>query len=357
MIINRWLLREFFRYFILILALVVCVYLIIDFFEKIDEFIESDLSLARILYFALLQLPYIIVQIMPAGVILAVILMYGFMNRYREILALRASGVSVLVLIRPVITAGIVCSLFLFCVGEIIVPFAQTKSNAIWTQEVKKKDRAEMVLKDIWVKKKQAIVHVNFFDSARNTLEGLTVTEFDGGSTITFRLEAEKGVFKNEQWLLSNGMEQILDKETGRYNYHYFDDAYFDLDFTLDDLQSVIKSTDEMNFWDLMRLIEEIEDDGYDASLYKVDLQGRFSLLVSCFILCLIGAGLAVRCRLNSRLIITVLEGIAIVFIMWLARSLFMSLGYGHVLPPFIAAWLVNVIFGIFAFFLLINAE
>ena len=149
MIINRLLLKEFFRYFGMVLVFVVCVYLIIDFFEKIDEFIESGIVFTRVLYFTLLQLPGIIVQIMPAGVMLAVIFMFGFMNRYREILALRSSGVSIYMLIRPVIICGIICSMLLFVIGEIIVPFAQTKSNFIWSQEIKKRVQPDQALKDI----------------------------------------------------------------------------------------------------------------------------------------------------------------------------------------------------------------
>lgn len=357
MIINRLLLREFFRYFLMVLALVICVYLMIDFVEKIDEFIESGLTGTRIAYFALLQLPSIIVLIMPAGVMLAVIFVYGFMNKYREILALRSSGVGVYALIRPIIMGGIVCSLLLFVITEVITPFAQTESNIIWSQEVKKKMQPNMALKDVWLKKKQDILYVNYFDPAKKTLNGLTLNSLDPYSMIEYRLVADKGVFVNGRWELTNGMEQRMNPETDRYDYTYFEHVVMDMDFTPGDLSAVLKASDEMNFLDLMALIREIEADGYDARQYKVDLQGRFALLVSCFILCLIGAGLAVRCRLHPRLILTVGEGIAIIFAMWLLRSLFMSLGYGYVLSPVLAAWLVNVVFGIFAFFLLVNAE
>ena len=357
MILNRLIVREFFRYFCMVLLLVVCVYLIIDFFEKIDEFIESGIGLSRVIYFALLQLPAIVVLIMPAGVMLAVILMFGFMNRYREILALRSSGVSVYMLIRPVIMCGILCSLLLFVVGELVVPFAQTKSNIIWSQEVKKKTQPNQALKDIWLKKKQVILYVNFFEPMRNTINGMTLNELDSDTNISYRLVAETAVFKDDAWILHDGMEQRMNDQ-GRYDYRYFDEERFVMDFTPEDLRSVIKSSEEMNFVDLFKLIAAIEDDGYDARQYWVDLHGRFSLLVSCFILCMIGAGLAVRCRLNPKMIQTIILGIVIIFAMWLLRSLFMSLGYdGQVLPPFAAAWLVNVVFGILAVVLLVHAE
>lgn len=357
MIINRLIIREFFRYFGMVLLLVVCVYLLIDFLEKIDEFIESGIGITRIIYFALLQLPAIIVLIMPAGVLLAVIFMFGFMNRYRELLALRSSGVSVYMLIRPVILCGLICSMLLFMVSELFIPFAQTKSNLIWSQEVKKRVQPDQALKDIWLKKKQAILNVDFFEPTKNTINGMTLNVLDDEANISYRLGAETAVYTDGAWLLTNGMEQRLNEQS-RYDYRYFDEERFVMDFTPDDLRSVLKSSEEMNFWELMVLITAIEEDGYDARQYKVDLHGRFSLLASCFILCLIGAGLAVRCRLNPKMVQTVIEGIVVIFTMWLLRSLFMSLGYdGEVLPPFVAAWLVNVIFGILAVVLLVHAE
>lgn len=359
MIINRLILREFFRYFGMVLILVVCVYLIIDFFEKIDDFIEAGLSLTRVIYFGLLQLPSIIVMIMPAGVMLAVILMFGFMNRYREILALRSSGVSLYMLMRPVIMAGIICSVLLFVVGELIMPAAQTKSNLIWSQEVKKRDQPSMALKDLWLKKRQAIIHIDFFEPNKNEINGLTYNLLDDDANISYRLEAASGIYKNNAWVLHNGMEQYTNVETQRNEYVYFEEKTFKLNFSPDELREMLKSSDEMNFIDLMELISDIKEDGYNAVQYKVDLHARFALLVSCFLLCIIGAGLSVRCRLNPKIVLTVIQGIAIIFVMWLLRSLFMSLGYyGYAwMPPFAAAWLVNVLFAIFAFFLLINAE
>lgn len=357
MIINRLITREFFRYFAMVLLLVVCVYLLIDFLEKIDEFIESGIGIIRVVYFALLQLPAIIVLIMPAGVMLAVILMFGFMNRYREIMALRSSGVSIYMLIRPVILCGIICSILLFVVSELFMPFAQTKSNIIWAQEVKKRVQPDQALKDIWLKKKHTILNVNFFEPTKNIINGMTYNELDDDANISYRLGAETAVYQDGVWILTAGMEQRLN-EQNRYDYRYFDEERFVMDFTPDDLRSVLKSSEEMNFLDLMDLIAAIEEDGYDARQYRVDLHGRFSLLASCFILCLIGAGLAVRCRLNPKMVQTVIQGIVVIFSMWLLRSLFMSLGYdGEVLPPFAAAWLVNVIFGILAVVLLVHAE
>jgi lipopolysaccharide export system permease protein len=45
------------------------------------------------------------------------------------------------------------------------------------------------------------------------------------------------------------------------------------------------------------------------------------------------------------------------VFLYWVLHSFCLSLGYGGLLPPFIAAWISNIIFSCYAVLNLINAE
>ena len=48
---------------------------------------------------------------------------------------------------------------------------------------------------------------------------------------------------------------------------------------------------------------------------------------------------------------------LGIAFLYWVFFSFCLSLGYGELLPPFIAAWAANLIFSSIALVLLLNAE
>ncbi|MCL1979643.1 MAG: LptF/LptG family permease, partial [Proteobacteria bacterium] len=64
-LLHRYILAHFFRNLGLILASFISIYLLIDFFEKIDDFIEKGKSFGLIAKFFLLNIPFIIDMMSP----------------------------------------------------------------------------------------------------------------------------------------------------------------------------------------------------------------------------------------------------------------------------------------------------
>ena len=73
-IIAKYLVREMMKYFGFMLAAVIILYLVVDFFDRIDNFIDADLPAARMLYYLWLQIPIAIARITPVGVMLATLI-------------------------------------------------------------------------------------------------------------------------------------------------------------------------------------------------------------------------------------------------------------------------------------------
>ena len=103
--------------------------------------------------------------------------------------------------------------------------------------------------------------------------------------------------------------------------------------------------------------MQDVEAEGYDATSYRVDFHGKFALPVACLILCIIGTGITLRKNTNQGLSVPIIYGITVVFLYWISQSFCVSLGYGGLLPPVIAAWSANFIFACFGAFSLLNAE
>jgi lipopolysaccharide export system permease protein len=130
-----------------------------------------------------------------------------------------------------------------------------------------------------------------------------------------------------------------------------------DIDFLPEDLKRIAKKSEEMSFQELYHYVQDVEAEGYDATPYRVDLHGKFALPAACLILCIIGTGITLRKNTNQGLSVPIIYGITVVFLYWISQSFCLSLGYGGLLPPVIAAWAANFIFACFAGFNLLNAE
>lgn len=342
-IIHRYITREIFRYFALILAVVVIIYLAVDFFEKIDNFMEVNLPLSTCLTFFLFKIPFIVAQIIPIGFLLSVIVTFGLMNKHNELLALKSGGVSPAFMVAPVIVMGVLMSVFLFFFSEIVVPVTVSKSNWIWANREGKAFSSRE--KNIWIKDNRVVSHIKYVDPADQTIFGVTISCFDEHFNLVRRVDAEKGQYHNGAWTLYDVMEQRLNTQTHNYEAAFHDHQVEMFGFAPEDLKRVVKKSEEMGFIELLDYIRKVEDEGYDATVYRVDADAKLAFPFVCLIMAMTGSGMAIRKSMKDNLAVGIVYGIGIAFVYWITYSLSISLGYGKIVPPFVAAWAVNFIF------------
>lgn len=355
-ILDRYLIKEILKYFGIVLIAATGIYLVVDFFENVDKFLGAGLSVIRMLQFLQLKLPLIAAQIMPVGILLAVLITFGLMNKNNEIIALKCGGMSIYYFIRPIFAVGLFFTILLFLLSEIVVPVTISKANDIYRTEVKKYTQTRGQ-KNIWFKSHRSIAFISYFNPNDQTISGITLNYFDRHFRLTRRVDAARGEFQQGRWAFIDVMEQILDKNTGSYKVKFHANKVEKIDFLPEDLQRAVKKSEEMSFKELLYFIRDVEAEGYDATPYRVDLHGKFALPVACLIVCLIGAGITVRKITDHGLSVNITLGIGVVFLYWISHSFCLSLGYGGLLPPIIAAWTSNLIFISFAIFNLLNAE
>lgn len=357
-IINNYLIKEIFKFFGIVLVMVVGIYVAVDFFEKIDNFMRVELPFSKAVEFFIFKIPFIITQITPVGILLSVLVVFGLMNKNNEIVALKSSGISIFYLFKPVLVLGIFFSIAVFILSEGIVPVTMSKANRIWLADVKKKTIVTTRKENIWIREKGLIAHINFYNQAEQTIVGVALNYFDNNFKVIKRVDARKGIFKQGKWVLHGVMEQTLEKKSGEYQVKLHDKIVAVFDFLPEDFQKVIKKTEEMNFNELYGFINKIETEGYDATPYRVDLWAKIAFPFACIIMCMVGTGIAVSVNSGKGgLTVGIALGIGAAFLYWIFYSFCLSLGYGEMLPPFFAAWIANLVFFCFGALMLMYAE
>ncbi len=356
-IIVKFISREILKYFSLVLVMVIGIYLAVDFLEKVDDFMEAGIALSRMFTFFIHEIPFIISQIAPVALLLAVLITFGLMNKNNEIIALKSSGISIYYLMRPALTIGIIFSLGLCLLSEFIVPVTRVKANRIWLQEVRKEAAITSREKNIWVKGNRSILHIKYYNPVTGTINGVSLNRFDEAFRLIMRLDARSGQFENGLWQLSDVIRQQFKKDVRQPQVELSENMAVDLDIVPADLSRVARKSDEMGFGELYSYIRKVEAEGYDAVKYRTDLHAKFAFPLVCVIMCLAGIGFAVRSNIKRSLPISIAFGIGLAFLYWVFSSFCMSLGYGEMLPPWIAAWMANFLFFCFCGFLLLNAE
>lgn len=356
-ILFRYVAREVFTYFFIVLAAVLSIYLAIDFIEKIDNFMEAGVPASRCVVYLLYKLPFIFVQIAPVGFLLAILVALGLMSKNNEIIALKSCGIGKLHLLKPTLVLGVFFCGALFVVSEVVVPVFMVNANQIWLQEVRKKNIFASKTNDIWMRAARQIIHVNRYKPEKKRVFGITIHTFDDHFRLIDRIDAESGKYKNGRWQLKNAIRQVFDEASNGYQLTSLDTLAANIDLNPDDLAQATKRSDEMGLRELGGYIEKVEREGYGAVRYRVDYHGKIAAPFVCLFLSLLGTAIGLRGKLREGMTVSIVYGLGIAFLYWIFNSVCLSLGYAEMMPPVVAAWVANLVFFSIAGFLVLNAN
>lgn len=356
-ILDRYICKEILRNLSIVIVLVVTVYLTADFFEKIDNFMGAGLPGEKIISFFVLNLPFVIIQVLPVAVLLGVLISIGLMNKHVEVIALKSCGIGVASLLKPVMLIGVLFTIGLFLLSETIVPVTTARANAIWNRDVRKETLVRTREQNIWIRDDRSIIHIQHYIPDSRMLSGITINIFDDGFHLVRRLDARIGKLENPRLEMQDILEQRYDPKEQSYRIFHHDRLSIEVGFTLDRLKEVVREASEMSFRELYAYIDIIEKEGYPATSYRVDLQSKVAFPFVCIIMSIAGLGISLRKEVREGLPIGVVYGIIIAFFYWVLNSFCTSLAYGGMLPPFVAAWIANIVFGCAGGITLINAD
>jgi lipopolysaccharide export system permease protein len=356
--LHRYWLREFSKFFIIIQIMILVLFVFIDYLSRMDNFLQSDITMARGLWYVILKLPFMFVQLTPASLLLAVIAAFGIMNRNAELTALKSSGISVYFLVKPAILAGVVLAGLMFLMGETLIPVSMAKANHIRYNEMSSVRKVSQGRKDIWIKSGNDLVHINFFDPVLKRVAGITHTAMGEGFRIISRMDARDGYYdENESWIFEGVTQQVYDPEKDDYEVSILERKVMTLKIKPEDLGRMAQKSNEMSFAELKAYVKKVVAEGYDATTYKVDMNGKLAFPFICVIMALTGAATGMRSFVKTNLPIGIALGVVICFLYWFVYGFCTSLGYAKILPPLVATWVGNSIFLCLGAIYLINTE
>ena len=116
-ILSRYFLREFFKYFIIVLLTITASLLVIEFFDKVDEFYAKSTPIYPALQYFLLQIPRAVLFASPIASLLSILFVIGIAAKWRETVAVQASGGSLKKLFSSFLILGIIITLLALLLG------------------------------------------------------------------------------------------------------------------------------------------------------------------------------------------------------------------------------------------------
>ncbi len=187
----------------------------------------------------------------------------------------------------------------------------------------------------------------------------LSVFEFDPATfRMTRRLHAARAVWEPSihDWILENGWARDMmgDRVT---NYRSFSVATFkELTEEPSYFKKEVKPSEQMSALELRRYIADLSQSGFDVVRLSVQFYRKFSYPLIAFVVTLIGIPFSFTMGAKGALTgIALSIGIAIVY--WSTSSLFEAMGNLSQLPPAMAAWSPDILFGLAGAYLLLRIK
>ena len=351
-ILEAYVAREFLKLTGLSLATFVSIFIVVDFFEKIDRLVRARLGVVDLLHYFLLKVPFSLSEVLPPALLLGVMLCFGLMSRSHETLAIRTSGLDILRLARPVIIIAILAGVLLLFLKLYLVPWSQGRLNLFWETKVEKKPLPSLLnMQHFWYKGDQVIYNILLFRKDTQTLEGVNIYLFDRKFDLIQVIAATRAQWQGDHWRFYQGFIQTLG-----HGGKEFGEKFQERDVVLterpEDFSGLEKKVTEMDLTELYHFVRRLERDGYKSTSYRLDLYRRISLALTPIILVIMGLALTLRGeKINIPVVVTM--GLGLMFGYWLFFGFCVSFGEAGRWPVFWAVTMPHLGFGAVALGLL----
>jgi len=357
-ILDDYILRDFLTFVAMILALFLVLTLVFSFFELLGDIIRNRVPLVTVGEYLVNVLPGMIYLMMPMAVLIAVLVTFGLLQRWNEVTAMKATGISVYRVALPVLVFAAILPVGLFFFEQFYLPHANKRQDALWNQIKGKPAQTYLRPDRKWIfGQHSTIYYYDFFDANSNHFGGVSSFEFD---PETFQIR--KRVYAREahwgtnigKWVFEQGWVRSF-RGPAIEEFRTFDASTFaELDEPPSYFKKEVKQSSEMNYEELKRYIQDLQQSGFETVRLQVQLHKKFAFPVITFVMGLLAVPFALRHSRRGALT-GVATAIGIAMVYWVTAGLFEAMGNLSQLPPALAAWSPDIVFAMAGGYLLLK--
>ncbi len=356
-ILSRHIFKEFISLVIGVLIGILVVYLCVEFLQRADKLIKYHATLSQIGKYFLYSVPGMVSLSLPMAALIAALLSLGNLSRYNEIIAMRASGVSLVKIVSPLLAGGLLISGLGFLNNEFVMPVYTSRASYIRKVEIEKSQQRVMFQQSkLWLRgPENSIVNIELVSPNRTEMLGLNIYKLNPDYSVRERIKAGRLAWENGAWRLKNSrtFTQVDDVVLSRPS----DNEVFNIVENPDDLGMIVKNSEEMNFSEMWNYVKRLKSSGYKAATYEVDLHTKLAYPLASLLMVMISIPFGVLKVRSGGTGKGIALAIAIAFFYWLLMSVGASFGRSGALPPAISAWFANIFFAIASIIVLFRMQ
>ena len=355
-LLDRYVIRNFLQVYLYCIVGFVSIWLIFDISDNISTFIDSHLSLTRIVHYYLSQLPQILVILLPVSLLLALLFCLGRMSRANEIVSMLTAGVSVPRVLLPLILIGLLTVAGSAALNYALAPHADLARRAITGGEQRARRESQIDGQIFRNRTDDRTWFIQTFRRGQNVFNNIQVLQQDEHDNIVTNYLAGRALFRPETktWELENVKVVNYDR-AGNITHEELHPSlvikdWSETPFRLSSANVRAESLSVTELRDYLRYNSDFPQT--ILAPFKTHLQYRLALPWTCFVVVLMAAPLGIGFSRRG-VLSSVAASIILVFSMNFLTHLFLALGEGARIPSWAAAWTPNMMFAVIGLYLL----
>jgi LPS export ABC transporter permease LptG/LPS export ABC transporter permease LptF len=362
-ILDEYVVREFFGVFLLVMTGFVMLLLVFTFFEKIGDILRNHIALSMVGEYLVNLTPSMIYQITPLAVLIAVLVTFGVLNRNSEIVAMKATGISLYRLVVPIVSIAGILAVGLFLFAQFYMPQANRRQEALHNIIKGRPPQTVLHPEQNWIFGQSHhgepghIFYYQFFDPERNEFANLYIFEFNSSTfALSRRIFASRAVWDAETgtWSFMNGWQRDISGANVTDYRQFLKTSFTEIHEEPSYFKKESRQAQEMNFGQLDRYITDLSQSGFDTVRLRVELWHKLADPLAAVLMAVLAIPFALMMgRRDSLTGIAVAIAVALAY--WVVDGLFGAMGNVNYLPAAMAAWSADLLFGLVGGYLLLK--
>jgi LPS export ABC transporter permease LptG len=350
MLIDVYLLQQFFYYFFVLLAAFVLIFDAFTLFDLLGDIARNHVSALTVLSYFRYLVPLMVYQLAPLATLVATLVSLAILAKNNEVIALKASGVSLYRLVLPLLLAGLLVSGGLFLLDNTFLPYANQRQDALRNEIKGRPAQTYFEPARQWIfGENSKVYNYELFDSDRQLFGGLNVFELD---PVTFqirrRIFATRATWEPTEslWILTGGWVRDFGADGQVARYEPFKATTIpELTEPPGYFRREVRQSFQMNWRQLGEYIASLRQAGFDTARLSVQWHKKFAFPMIAAIIVFLAAPFAFLVGTRGAVGgLAAAVGIGVIY--WSAAALFEAMGSAGQLPPVLAAWGPDAIFG-----------
>jgi lipopolysaccharide export system permease protein len=368
-IIDKYILKKFFKTFIVSITLILLIFIVFDIKEKIPTYSTNNIPINEIIFdYYLMFIPYYANLFSPLFTFIAVIFFTSKMAHQTEFVAILCSGTSFGRIIRP------------YLLGSGIIALSSLTLNHFFLPKFTK---VKIGFEDKWINNNYVsdennihkklgpdrILYLQSYDNRINTASKITIEKVVNNKQTEF-LEAETMVWDSigKEWSLFNVTERKLilqdrldtlknQKPLYKQVVNTYPNKKLKIEFTPSDMWRYESKVEVMPYFELKEYIAREKQRGSNMiEFFEVEQYKRSSFPFATIILTVMGVSISSR-KVRGGVGLQIALGLLLSCIYIMLMYIFTTIATTGFAPPVIAVWTPNIIFTFVAFYFYSKAQ